>query len=105
MKEFDDNCEELSILRWFRDNFVNKEDINHYYEIAPIIVEEINKLDENDKLYEYIYNTIIQSCVNAIKKGNYDFAYQKYKTSILVLEEQFVKPVLHQKFIRILSFK
>jgi len=104
-ENFDDNCEELTILRWFRDNFVNKEDINHYYEIAPIIVEEINKLDENDKLYEYIYNTIIQSCVNAIKKGNYDFAYQKYKTSILVLEEQFVKPVLHQKFIRILSFK
>lgn len=37
-EKFDDNCYELTILRWFRDNFVSKEDIEHYYEVAPIIV-------------------------------------------------------------------
>ena len=38
-ENFDDNCYELTVLRWFRDNFVSKEDIKHYYEVAPIIVE------------------------------------------------------------------
>ena len=41
-ENFDDNCYELTVLRWFRDNFVSKEDKEHYYEIAPIIVETIN---------------------------------------------------------------
>lgn len=40
---FDDNCYELAVLRWFRDIFVSKEDIEHYYEVVPIIVETINK--------------------------------------------------------------
>ncbi len=31
MGKFDDNCEELKTLRWFRDNFVSKEEIDHYY--------------------------------------------------------------------------
>ena len=44
-EKFDDNCYELTVLRWFRDNFVSKEDIEHYYEVAPIIVEAINKED------------------------------------------------------------
>ena len=29
-EKFDDNCYELTVLRWFRDNFVSKEDIQHY---------------------------------------------------------------------------
>lgn len=40
--KFDDNCEELRILRWFRDNYVDQGDINHYYDIAPAIVKSIN---------------------------------------------------------------
>ena len=32
-ENFDDNCYELTVLRWFRDNFVSKEDIEHYYEV------------------------------------------------------------------------
>ena len=38
-ENFDDNCYELKVLRWFRDNFVSKEDIEHYYKMAPYIVE------------------------------------------------------------------
>ena len=41
-ENFNDNCYELTVLRWFRDNFVSKKDKEHYYEIAPIIVESIN---------------------------------------------------------------
>ena len=100
---FDDDCEELTILRWFRDNFVLKEDIKHYYETAPIIVEAIDKLDESDIIYEYIYEHIVLACVEAIKNGDYEFAYNRYKNSILTFENQFARPLLESKIINLLK--
>lgn len=97
MKEFDDNCEELKTLRWFRDNFVPKEDIEHYYKTAPIIVKAIEDIKDNKSIYNYIYNYVVQACVTAIKKGDFDFAYNRYKSSILVLEEEFGRPMLTNK--------
>lgn len=89
-KKFDDNCEELTILRWFRDNYVSKEDIKHYYENAPIIVEAINQTENSNLIYNYIYKNVIVVCVEAIKNGNYVFAYNRYKNSVLALEEEFI---------------
>ncbi len=100
---FNDNCYELTVLRWFRDNFVNKEDIKHYYEIAPIIVNEINKTKESDIIYDYIYDNIVDYCIKAIESGNYKSAYTRYKNSILNLEEMYVRPILEEKLIRVLK--
>ena len=58
-EKFDDNCYELKVLRLFRDNFVSKEDIEHYYEVAPIIVETINKEEKSGMVYDYIYDNIV----------------------------------------------
>ena len=102
---FDDNCEELTILRWFRDKFVSKEDIEHYYKTAPIIVEAIDDVEENDNIYNYIYDNIVNACVVAIKKGDYDFAYNRYKNSILALEEQFARPKLTDRLVKTLKLK
>lgn len=101
--EFDDNCEELTILRWFRDNYVTKDDIKHYYETAPIIVEAINKIDKCEKIYEYIYEHVVLACVEAIKNGDYNFAYDRYKTSIQTFEEQFARPYLETKLVSVLA--
>ncbi len=87
--KFDDNCYELTVLSWFRDNFISKEDIDLYYEVAPIIVENIDALEDNDKIYDYIYKYIIEACIKAIENGDYDFAYSRYKSSVLTLNEQF----------------
>ena len=95
--EFDDNCYELTVLRWFRDNFVSKEDIALYYEVAPTIVENIDALEDNDKIYDYIYNHIVEACVKAIENGDYDFAYSRYKSSVLTLNEQFGKKEKEQE--------
>lgn len=105
MQKFDDNCEELNILRWFRDNFVSKDDIDHYYKIAPIIVEAINDAENNDEIYNYIYTNIVCVCVDAIKKVDYEFAYNKYKNSILALEEQFARPNLEKRLLKALKLK
>lgn len=96
---FDDNCEELTILRWFRDNFVSDEDIRHYYITAPIIVDAINKNEYCNEIYQSIYYRVIKECVDAINRGDFDFAYQRYKESILELEELYARPELEQRLV------
>ncbi len=104
-EEFDDNCEELTILRWFRDKFVSEEDIKHYYKTAPIIVDAINKLEDNKKIYKYIYENVVDACVKAIKNKDYDFAYNRYKSSILALEEQYARKALEERLVNALKLK
>ena len=38
-----------------------------------------------------------------IEQGNYDKAYNRYKSSVLTLEEQFSKPLLQQRFVKTLK--
>ncbi len=99
-ENFDDNCYELFVLRWFRDNYVSKEDIKDYYNIAPRIVNEINKLNEAGMVYDYVYDNIVDYCVKELECGNYNEAYDRYKESILSLEKNFVKKnkVLSKKY-------
>ena len=99
-ENFDDSCYELTVLRWFRDNFVSKEDIKHYYETAPVIVEAINQEEQKDIIYDYIYDNIVNYCVTQIENRNYEEAYSRYKSSILCFEEQFARPLLEQRFVR-----
>lgn len=96
-ENFDDDCYELRVLRWFRDNFVSPEDIKHYYTIAPYIVKEINKDEKADLVYDYIYDNIVDYCVEQIVDENYDNAYKRYKNSILALEEQFVPDAVRKQ--------
>ena len=103
MEKFDDNCEELIILRWFRDKFVSKEDIEHYYKTAPSIVDAINESENNNEIFNFIYENVVSACVNAIKSGNYEFAYNRYKNSILSLEEQFARPALEKRLVKSLT--
>lgn len=97
---FDDKCYELEVLRWFRDNFVPKEDIGHYYKMAPQIVEAISQCGKEDIVYDYIYDNVVDACVKAIENGDYEFAYNRYKNSILSLEEIFVKPTLQNSSVK-----
>lgn len=90
--DFDDNCFELFVLRWFRDNYVTKEDIELYYKLAPRIVKAIEQLKdkEADTTYDYIYDNIIDYCIKAIENGEYALAYDRYKDSVLSLKRNFV---------------
>ncbi len=90
-EQYDDNCYELKVLRWFRDNFVSNEDIEQYYKYAPTIVSIINSDDNASYIYDYIYDTIVLDCIEAIENGDYDFAYERYKTGFLSLKKTFSK--------------
>ena len=87
---FYDDCEELTILRWFRDNYVSQEDVEQYYKTAPIILDAIESTSNSDTTYDYIYENVVSACVDAIKSGDYDFAYNRYKNSVLTFEKSFV---------------
>lgn len=86
LDEFDDNCYELRVLRWFRDNYVNSNDIEHYYNIAPYIVEGINKEENPDMMYNYVYDNIVDYCVEKIQNFEFEEAYNRYKDSIINFE-------------------
>ena len=103
LEKFDDNCYELTVLRWFRDNFVSKEDVKHYYKIAPMIVEAIEQEEHKDIIYNYIYDNVVDACVEAIENGDYNFAYNRYKESILSLEQTYLKSNLENKLVRTLK--
>ncbi len=102
LEEFDDNCYELFMLRWLRDHIVSKGDIKHYYEVTPLIVESIDKLPESNDIYNYIYENVIIPCVVAIKHGDFEFAYNRYKNSILALEKEYVSPSFEKRANKVL---
>lgn len=89
-ENFDDNCYELKLLRWFRDNFVSKKDIEHYYRIAPNIVSKINQQPDHFTIYKRIYENVIKVCISAIEDKRYGLAYSIYKESVLKLESAFL---------------
>lgn len=103
MEAFDDNCRELTILRWFRDRCVKETDKSYYYAIAPVIVNVIDNNSNGGELYGYIYNHIIAPCVEAIEAGDYEFAYERYKSSTLLLEKNIAKPELQKRLVRVLK--
>ena len=88
-ENFDDNCYELSILRWFRDNYVSKEDISQYYRTAPNIVKNINKEKNSNQIFNKIYLYVIVPCIRFIEDGNFKQAYDKYKKTIIALKNKY----------------
>lgn len=79
---FDDNCEELSILRKFRDTYVkdyHPETIQEYYEKAPLIVKKIGEQDESQTIYVRMYRELVIGTLSLIKKGRNEEAFDLYK--------------------------
>lgn len=64
--KFDDNCHELTVLRWFRDNFVSDEDVELYYSLAPTIVENMNSLEDNER-YINTYMKMLKHVLKLLK--------------------------------------
>ena len=102
-KQYNDKCYELTILRWYRDNFIPKEEICHYYEIAPIIVEALEKNEHAKEIYSRIYDDVVYYCVRQIENGNFESAHNRYKDSLQFLEEQFARPVLEERLVKVLK--
>lgn len=90
----DDNCEELSELRRFRDTFVSSmpggtKMIAEYYRLAPVIVARIQKsLDRDSALKETLFT--IRNVVACIKAGDQQEAVDLYCSMFLRLRKRYL---------------
>lgn len=100
-----DDCEELTLLRHYRDTYLRDSEtgvsaVEHYYRIAPSIAAAIDQDQNARTIYTGIYE-VIERCVAAIKRENYDSVFEQYKQMVLELEDWYSRrPAIataHQK--------
>jgi Domain of unknown function (DUF4157) len=96
-KGLDDNCEELMVLRRFRDTYLidknnGGELIQMYYKYSPMIVQRIKERDDEEEIFAGLYK-IIRNCVEAIKRGDNEFAYITYCKMVVQFKEEFIPEI------------
>ena len=89
-KGLPDDCEELTILRHYRDTYLSKQmggkdEIQEYYRIAPKIVEAINAQDDAKETWNTVYEEMVLPCVRMIQLGHLEDAFHLYKSYTLKL--------------------
>lgn len=89
-KGLPDDCEELTILRGYRDTYLKnrtggEDDIRHYYEIAPEIVRRIDRMENAKEIWDMVYTQMILPCVGMIRQDRMEEAYELYKSCTLQL--------------------
>ncbi len=89
----EDDCEELTTLRNFRDTYMKSTEegrklVEEYYAVAPEIVKRIDSSDKKDSYYRYI-SEIINKCVSLINQKEYEKTMQEYKSMVLHLKNEF----------------
>jgi len=92
-KGLPDDCYELTVLRKFRDEYManldcGKCEINHYYHVAPAIVEKIKATAP--EMFGKIYEELVAPCVKMIEEANMDGAHVLYRNYVLELEELYL---------------
>lgn len=89
-----DDCEELTVMRAFRDEWLRKQPdgealIADYYDIAPGIVEKIDKQADRKSIYESIYRDYIEPCVNYAKAKRFSESGKVYVNMVGLLKEKY----------------
>ena len=88
-----DNCHELETLRKFRDTFMRKNpemeaEVKEYYQIAPVICENISRQKNSKEIYDSIWRDYLKSAVSAVDNGENQKAHDIYKKMVLDLKER-----------------
>ena len=91
-----DDCYELTTLRNYRDTYLKnteggQRDICKYYEVAPRIVEEINKHDDAVSIWHRIYDELVMPCVKLIEAGQNAEARKAYTEYTKTLELSYLR--------------
>ena len=92
-RQLPDDCEQLTVLRAFRDNYVQhlpagKEIIEHYYRIAPAIVAAIKRDAKRSEIFDAVFQVVCE-CVLAIKERRFGRALKLYRAMVRELERRF----------------
>lgn len=92
LDQFDDNCEELSTLRRFRDTYVkdnHPEAIQDYYIKAPVIVEMIGRRKDSQEIYLRMYKELVLETIKLINHKCYEDAFVLYRNYGVSLYEKY----------------
>jgi hypothetical protein len=94
-KGLPDDCEELTILRQFRDDYMSavengSEMIDEYYAIAPEIVNRISALPNGEQIFVNLYDKVAKS-VHLVKAGQNEEALQNYISIVRELKKQYLE--------------
>ena len=89
-----DDCEELSVLRAFRDGYMKslpqgQADICKYYHTAPAIVEKIRARPNANEIFDRIYTELVLPCVELILSEKNEEAYTKYRDYVNLLQSRY----------------
>lgn len=81
-KGLPDNCDELTTLRKYRDEYLSQSTdgkalIEEYYRIAPSIVKQIELAPNKLAIYDQLYTDILE-CVHLIKNNLFIEARDRY---------------------------
>lgn len=90
-----DDCYELTLLREYRDKYLlgtasGEEVVACYYDIAPTIVNRINKEKDASKLYQEIYDTYLSSCIRLIEEDRREECRDVYTRMVKDLQKKYL---------------
>ena len=90
-----DDCEELTVLRAFRDGYMKslpqgQADICEYYHVAPAIVEKIHAMPNAKGIFDRIYTELVLPCVALIQAEKNEEAYAIYRQYVQSLQQQYL---------------
>lgn len=88
-----DDCYELTILRYFRDEWLRYQPegetlIEEYYEVAPAIVEALEKATWKDSVYQELWQDYISKCITYIEEDEFEACKVHYIAMIEMLKQK-----------------
>ena len=86
----------LNVLRTYRDEYVRTLNeggrlLEHYYDIAPRIVDSINNRSNSSEIFEEIYAKHLVAAVVLIEFNRNDEALKIYSSLVSKLEEDYLR--------------
>lgn len=93
--DLSDTCQELELLRWFRDEVlmrdtVGRSEINAYYSTAPAIVAAIDARGDADKVYRQIFDRYLLPAICAVRQGEFTRAHKIYRELVFALGARYL---------------
>lgn len=90
-----DDCYELIMFRQFRDTWLRSQEdgeslIKEYYDIAPLIVSNINLLDNAKEVYNNIWSEYLKPCLFDLEMGDKISCKNRYVKMVMDLKEKYL---------------
>ena len=90
-----DDCYELELLRSYRDDYLLATEegqalVKEYYNIAPTIVNRIDRQENPRAIYEEIWDSWLSGCVNLIEAGEKEACREKYMDMVYELKGRYM---------------